>query len=94
MYGEGFGNGLNRIPKWIVQPNPIIAGGQYGLTFRAAGSKEGFFVFFELGEGTTEGASFRFYRDQWRKQNCFLFWLCETAGGCGSDSPVVSGTRY
>jgi hypothetical protein len=31
---------------------------------QAVGSREGFFVFFDVGEGTIEGTSFRFYRDQ------------------------------
>lgn len=39
---------------------------------RAIGSQEGFFVFFDVGEGTTEGASFRFHRD--RGENEIIFY--------------------
>jgi len=68
---------MGRVREWVKQnpemdcsAKPEIAGAVWSH-IRAAGSKEGFFVFFDVGEGTTEGASFRFYRDSGENKIAF-----------------------
>ncbi len=50
-------------PKLDCSAKPEI-GAAVWSHIQAVGSREGFFVFFDVGEGTVEGASFRFYRDE------------------------------
>jgi hypothetical protein len=50
-------------PKLDCSAKPEI-GAAVWSHIQAVGSREGFFVFFDVGEGTVEGASFRFHRDE------------------------------
>lgn len=63
---------VSRVRQWIEEnpehpfdcsAKPEIAAAVWSH-IRAGGSREGFFTFFDVGEGTTEGASFRFWRDK------------------------------
>lgn len=77
---------VNHVREWVDQhPNldcsakPEIAAAVWSH-IRAAGSREGFFVLFDVGEGTTEGASFRFYREAGENKISFYSGLVKPLG--------------
>ncbi|MBD1871881.1 hypothetical protein H6F75_00150 [Nodosilinea sp. FACHB-131] len=77
---------MNHVRVWVEQhpdldcfAKPEIAAAVWAH-IRAVGSREGFFVFSDVGEGTTEGASFRFYRDNGEDRISFYSGFVRSLG--------------
>jgi hypothetical protein len=66
-------------PDLDCSAKPEIAGAVWSH-IRATGSKEGFFILFDVGEGTIEGAAFRFFREDGEKKISFYSGFVKPLG--------------
>lgn len=70
---------VERNPDLDCSAKPEIAGAVWSH-IRATGSKEGFFLLFDVGEGTIEGAAFRFFREDGENKISFYSGFVKPLG--------------